>query len=325
MKKYFQLRLRGRDFLAPVAAVLLSVVVLCEGLVLAAGVVNYTDGGATVADGGWLLYLLLCGVLYFAFGFVQMWALLPITTKTIEALSYDGAPFEVEYNRGDYLRMVAGGMALSVITLGIYTPWMVARVMRFFAEGVSHKFNLVSFRGKGMRLLAFTVLLLIVPFVLMSLLAASVNTSAEVDMMSFAPLVALVLVVGTLFFTALYVVMIYRWCLDLTYGDKVVKTDLPLWGASLYVVGQMVVTVLTLGLYAPAAELRTMRYVARHTYVEGEEQKPKRFGMSLRMWSDWGYLWVQTLLLIVTFGLYLPWFYAKVMSRFTERLYIIES
>ncbi|MBQ1964602.1 MAG: hypothetical protein II358_04180, partial [Tidjanibacter sp.] len=85
------------------------------------------------------------------------------------------------------------------------------------------------------------------------------------------------------------------------------------------------VTALTLGLYAPAAELRTMRYVARHTYVEGEEQKPKRFGMSLRMWSDWGYLWVQTLLLLVTFGLYLPWFYAKVMSRFTERLYVIES
>ena len=63
MKKYFQLRLRGRDFLAPVAAVLLSVVVLCEGLVLAGGVVNYTDGGAMVADGGWLLYLLLCGVI----------------------------------------------------------------------------------------------------------------------------------------------------------------------------------------------------------------------------------------------------------------------
>jgi hypothetical protein len=43
------------------------------------------------------------------------------------------------------------------------------------------------------------------------------------------------------------------------------------------------------------------------------------------MWSDWGYLWVQTLLLVVTFGLYLPLFYAKVMSRFTERLYVIES
>ena len=325
MKKFFQLSLRGRDFLCPMVAMLVAAVALCVGLVLAMGILEPTEGGATLVDGRFGLYLLVSGVLYFAYGFVQMWALLPVMTKTIGSLSYDGAPFETDYNRGDYLRMVAGGVALSVVTCGIYTPWFVARLMRFFAEGVSHKFNHVSFRGKGMRLLAVTVLVLIVPFMLLGLLAASVNTVAEVDMMSFAPLVGLVSVVGSFFFMGLYVVLIYRWCIDLTYGDKVVTTRLPLWGASLYVVGQFVLIMLTLGLYTPAAQLRIMRYITRHTLVEDGEGKERKFGIGLRMWSDWGFLWVQTLLLVVTFGLYLPWYYAKVTSRFTERLYIIEN
>lgn len=322
MRKFFSLSLSARTLLRPVAAILLATVLFCQGMLAAANIIA-TDSAMTVVDGHLALYLLVCGALCFAYGFVVLWAILPIMEQTIRALSYDDAPFEVEYNRGEYLRKVAGGVALSVVTFGIYSPWLLAKLLRYIAEGVSHKFYLLSFRGKGMRLLAIVVLTSIVPSLVIGLVAGLVAGSmAQLDMMSFAPLVGLLSLLGGLFFAAMSLGLVYQWYVNLTYGDKVVVCRQPLWGSSLYIMGQLLLTVLTVGLYGPMAVLRTMRYVAHHTTIEAEGQKPLTMGFRLRPWSDWGYLWLQTLLLVVTFGLYLPWYYAKVMNRFTSRLYV---
>lgn len=323
MRKYFTLNLSARTLLRPVAAILLATVLFCQGMLAATNIIA-TDSAMTVVDGHLALYLLVCGALCFAYGFVVLWAVLPIMEQTIRALSYDDAPFEVEYNRGEYLRKVAGGVALSVVTFGIYSPWLLAKVMRYFAEGVSHKFYLLSFRGKGMRLLAIVVLASVVPSLVIGLVAGVIAGSMpqQVDMMSFAPLAGLLSLLCGLFFAAMFLGLMYQWYVNLTYGDKVVVCRQPLWGSSLYIMGQLLLTVLTVGLYGPMAVLRIMRYIAEHTTIEAEGQKPLTMGLRLRPWSDWGYLWLQTLLLIVTFGLYLPWYYAKVMNRFSSRLYV---
>lgn len=329
MRKFFELKITGRSFLRPMAAILLSTLLFCSGFVWAEGLIGGgSDAAMTVVDGRFALYLLACGAMCFAYGFVVMWALLPIMTTTINALHYDNAPFQTEYNRGDYLRLVAKDVALSVVTFGIYTPWFLASLMRFFAEGVSHKFNLMSFRGKGMRLLAIVVLTYLVPMMVVLLLADVVMADlsvASVDMMSFVPLALLAMVLSFAIAVSMYTALVCEWSINLTYGDRLVVARLPLWGAVGYIMGQIALTLLTLGLYVPMAYLRVCRYIAEHTYVEAEEQKPLVFGLRLLGWRDWGFVWVQLLLVMVTFGLYTPWYYARIMSRFGSRLYIADN
>lgn len=325
MKNYFELNITGRKLLRPVGVMLLATVLFIAAYGATSSMAMAE--GMTVVSGRYALMLAIHFVLWCALGVALMWCMLEIMKTTISALTYDGERFEAEYDLGDYLRVVIKGVVLSVITFGIYLPWFMASLMRFYAEGVSHKFNLLSFRSKGMRLLAIVVLSYIVPVMVLALLSELYVGSPEVvDMMSFAPLWSLIITFGWFFVNSLFVVLYYGWCINLTYGDKIVEARMPLWRGALFMVGQMLLIFVTLGLYVPAAMLRMMRYVANHTIVEGDQaSKPLRFGMSLRMWRDWGYLWVQTLLLLVTFGIYMPWYYAKVMSRFTSRLYITES
>lgn len=322
MKRFFSLNVRTRDLLWPMLGLWYFVIIL-SGCVVA-----HSEAAAvsvmTVVNGAFLLQLLLgvaiqialwCGVALF---------LLPIMKATIRAMQLDNTSFECEYDTRRYVGLVVGGVSLSVVTCGLYLPWFLVRLMKFFTDGVSHKFNLMSFRGKPMRLFAITILTLILPLIVMGMVSAMLGYDASVqslDMMSFAPLMGLAVAIVGLFFVSLYVILLYRWMINMTYGDKVITTRMESLSATGFVMWQIVLTFITLGIYAPMAELRIMRYVAEKSVVVGEDGE-KSMGLHLRPWRDWGWLWVQTLLLILTLGVYSPWYYAKAMNRFGSRLYV---
>lgn len=325
MKRFFSLNLQGRDFVWPVLGVWLLVAVVT----VAAGTLMYNAAVSvdtmTVVNGRWFVELLLWGLVEVAVLFGGAMCSLLVVKRTLVATEFDGAPFECAYDTRRYVGIALGGAVLSVITFGLYLPWYLVRQMRFWAEGVSHKFHLVSFRGKPMRLFAISILAAVAPTVVTTIVAATLSGGAmtgTLDMMSFAPLLALGIVVVELFFVSLYVVLTYAWMTNLTYGDKVLTSRLSALPATGFVMGQIVLTLLTCGLYAPMAELRIMRYVAERSVVVSPEGEEKSLGLRLRSWRDWAWLWGQVLLLTITLGLYLPWYYAKVMNRFGGRLYV---
>ena len=176
-----------------------------------------------------------------------------------------------------------------------------------------------------MRLFAISILVAIVPTVVLTMVAAMLGGGAmmgAIDMMSFAPLLALGVVVVEFFFVALYLVLVYGWMVNLTYGDKILTARLSVLPATGYVMGQIFLTLLTCGLYAPMADLRIMQYIADRCVVVSPDGEEKSMGLRLRSWRDWAWMWGQVLLLSITLGIYLPWFYAKVMNRFGGRLYV---
>lgn len=324
MKRFFSLNVRARNLLWPMFGLWYFVIILCGCAVAHSEAA--AASGMTMVNGAFLLRLLLGVAIQIALWSGVALFLLPIMKATIRAMQLDNTAFECEYDTRSYVGLVVGGVSLSVVTCGLYLPWFLVRLMKFFTEGVSHKFNLMSFRAKPMRLFATTVLTLVLPFVVIGMVSAMLGYDSSVqslDMMSFAPLMGLTVAIVELFFVSLFVILLYRWMINMTYGDKVITTRMESLPATGYVMWQIVLTMLTLGLYTPMAELRIMRYVAERSVVVGEDGE-KAMGLYLRPWRDWGWMWVQTLLLIVTLGVYSPWYYAKVMNRFGSRLYVEE-
>lgn len=326
MKQFFSLNLRGRDVVWPMLGWWLLTVLYVLGIVVR--LLAAPESGMTVVDWEFALHLLVGFALHTAFGVGVALVLLPVMKRSIGALSYGGESFECDYSIRQYVGLVVGGVALTVLTCGLYLPWFITRLMRFFCEGVSHSFHLMTFRGKAMRLFAISILTLVLPVVAVVALAQHSDlldpTKFSFDMMSFGPLLGLGVVLLEIFCVSLFVVLLYRWWEDVTYGDKVVTTRMPLLSATGFVVWQGVLSLLTAGLYAPMASLRMMQYVAERSVVVGADGEEKRLGLRLRSWRDWAWMWGQMLLLVVTFGIYLPWFYAKTMNRFGGRLYVEE-
>ncbi len=326
MKQFFSLNVRGRDVVWPMLGWWLLTVLYVLGIVVR--LLAAPESGMTVVNWAFALRLLVGFALHTAFGVGVALVLLPVMKHTIGALSYGGEAFESDYSTRRYVGLVVGGVALTVLTCGLYLPWFITRLMRFFCEGVSHSFHLMTFRGKAMRLFAISILTLVLPVVAVVALAQHSDlldpTKFSFDMMSFGPLLGLGVVLLEIFCVSLFVVLLYRWWVDVTYGDKVVTTRMPLLSATGFVVWQGVLSLLTAGLYAPMASLRMMQYVAERSVVVGADGEEKRLGLRLRSWRDWAWMWGQMLLLVVTLGIYLPWFYAKTMNRFGSRLYVEE-
>ena len=324
MKRFFSLNLRGRDFVWPVLGLWLVTWAVTVG---AMAIVGAPADSMTVVNGEFFVGLLVWVIAQVVLLFGTAMCSLIVVKRTLVGMEFDGAPFECAYDTRRYASIALGGAVLSVLAFGLYLPWYLVRLVRFWGEGVSHKFHLVSFRGKPMRLFAISVLTAVAPTVVLTIVATTLGGGAMVgaiDMMSFAPLLALAVAVVELFFVSLYAVLLYGWTINLTYGDKIVALRWSTLSAVGFVMGQIFLTLLTCGLYAPMAELRTMRYVAERCVVMSPDGEEKSMGLRLRSWSDWAWLWGQVLLLVITLGLYLPWYYAKVMNRFGGRLYVEE-
>jgi uncharacterized membrane protein YjgN (DUF898 family) len=71
--------------------------------------------------------------------------------------------------------------------------------------------------------------------------------------------------------------------------------------------------------------ITTWRYFASKTVLIQNNEKTAHFGFEGKTRKGFCLLWGQTLLCIITLGLYLPWAYAKCMNYFINNTYFEEN
>ena len=321
MKRFFEYKLSPRRVILPILG--MFVVALLSSTLCTLTVTQIDPSTGTIVDahlgGVWLLSMLvawatmvaLCALLY------------PLTTETLQAAGFEGEKLQTDYNFGSYLKLSAIGSLLTILTAGIYAPWFCVRLTRYFCEGASWRMRPFGFHAKGMGLFVIITLVLLLPSVVLGIISALLFGGTG-DATTLTPTLALGALVGYILATlwmGLLCVTVTRWMVDLSNGSQRITCDAPIGRSTLFVAGQLLLTLLTLGLYAPMMELRTMQYFARYTRI-GDQEKAPRLGMHLRPWRDWAYLWLHALLVALTLGLYLPWYYTRILNRFIPRLYV---
>ncbi len=323
MRHFFSFSLKGRD----VAGYVLGIYFL---MLLVGGTSAWYDyvygdmfADSVLMNWSWLRNGALS--LVAAFVVILLYSLLNLglIRKTVCALGLKEEKFVAEYDTRKYLLLILKGVLLTVITFGIYAPWFKVKLLRFYSDGISHRYNYLSFRGNAITLFGIVVLFLILPYVaILTILAVcGITAFTSVDAMSLVSLWVVLGVAVALLLESIFICLYYRWLIEFSYGSKRITTKFPSWSGIWFILGQMVLTIITFGLYAPMMWLRTLRFFLSRTVV-GDVTVESRMGMSLVPWRDWAYIWGQLLLTAITAGIYMPWAYARISTRFFPRCFV---
>lgn len=294
-------------------------------LVIGMGVAAVNMGFGCVALGGTPFfpnYVITSLLTPFILTFTSALLLLFVVRQIVESCGLEGERAATDYSVGEYVRKCLVGALLCAITLGVYTPWFVAKMTKYLLGGISFKGVKFGFQGSGFELFAIVTLSLILPLVILALLFNVAVFSAPFRESLTTLIVGLVIFLFAMVAVcALGYSLLARWMLKVNYGERLFSTNFTTLGATLFVIEQVALTIITLGLYAPMMSLRIVQYFLSATCV-GEGRDCVRIGMRLRSWRDWAYVWGQLLLTIVTLGIYIPWFYTRIFNRFVPRIYL---
>ncbi len=320
MRNYFSFRLKGLSIFVPCFVALVAVYAYC--IVNAVMFQGESIFLADIAiDSNWVALFIVWFVSVYVLTSIMCGAVFFVVKRSVESLTYSENAFETDYRFGEYAKMVLPNILLVIVTAGIYLPWFANKLMKYFAARTTHNFNLMEFGGTPMTLFVYSVLLYALPLAVLSGIMDSIGP-LEQSGDGMAIFWYILTMHGIFFFASMYTACIYpKWLLRFWYGNRRVASTATVWGGCWFIFGQMLLCLVTLCLYAPAACLKIYRYYIRKM-VAGDEMVETRFGYDLRPWRDYFYLLGQGLLVLLTLGIYWPWGYARISERIINRIYV---
>jgi uncharacterized membrane protein YjgN (DUF898 family) len=116
-----------------------------------------------------------------------------------------------------------------------------------------------------------------------------------------------------------YLYLIYRWYFsNLRLGQLEVRWDTRFWPAVGFIFLQLILTLLSALVYGPGAYVRLYAYFARRTLLAEGAAVRQTVDFDGPVGRGFLLLWGQTLLIVVTLGIYTPWALARVGRWFAE-------
>jgi len=261
-----------------------------------------------------LFFLYLTFVLAMAYIFIFYLAKL-----VIQSIELSGKRIVCNYHSGKYIGIIISGLVLSIVTVGIYIPWFIKNMHRFFTNGASYNLHKFSFKGKGGKLFLIMTLTIFISFLLVGIVLFSILESS-IDFQSQNFLLIYQLIV--MFSLVPNIYLILKWMVDFRYKDYLIRCDTEFFPATGKIAFELVLAVVTFGIYFPLAYIRLYRYFIAHTKSNIVEKKQLSLGYDGDQLSDFFFMWGQILLTVITLGFYYPWAFSKIAQRVATQTFI---
>jgi len=243
-----------------------------------------------------------------------------IAKMSIESSEYKSKAFEFNGRFGEFAGMFFLGLFLSIITIGIYSPWFIKKMYNFFAKNSSHESNTLEFLGKGSQLFVIITLFIIATVALVIAffitLAGSLGrtTTSLSSVLMFCAICVIALP---------YIYYVYRWSVNFKFKSYFIYWDTNFWESIGKIALEVFISIITLGIYLPLATLKLYKYFAERTVAYSEERS-KQFGYDIEPLDDFLFIWGQLLLSLITLGVYYSWAFCKIANRVTGKTYVEE-
>ena len=245
-----------------------------------------------------------------------------LITECVKGLSFKGESLQPQYELGKYIGLVVMGFLLTIITLGIYYPWFLTKITRFFASGTMYRDQPFAFKGTGVNLFCIMTFVLLIPYIfLLGIFYFTLYVAMSSGSAGFA-IIAPLCLVAILLLYSLYCALVYRWMIDFSYGNSriVLKVSIPV--TMLFMFIQIVLCILTAGLFVPIAVVMIYRYIVGNMRLVSEAGEESAFGYQGRIGYDCLYVYGQALLTVITAGIYTPWLISKMGRRLVSNTYL---
>ncbi len=264
MRNYFDFRLKGSQIFPYVIigwVVVMAIVTLSSlPAIRMAASGTLPAPSERVLDGSFVWSSLASLGLSFLQGIVTMGVMFFIVKATVNGFSLGEERPEADYDFGRYIWIVVKGLFFSIITFGIYAPWFVARVVRYFAENTIFRSKAFSFKGKGGTLFGIIVLTVVLPVFLAVIGLVIFGISVAAGGPSLGILWIFITIFALIFLLSLSMALTLKWFFDFTFGTKRIASEMKIVPSAFYIMGQVFLVMITLGLYVPMYTLRIYRY-----------------------------------------------------------------
>jgi uncharacterized membrane protein YjgN (DUF898 family) len=305
MKKYLQFHLRGED----IFSYFIIIVLIC----VIPAIILSIPSNAYLMEEMTFLRGLLFGILGIAILSVILILAIYILKMVIENVEYDEERFKFSGEAKEYVVLVFKGILLSIITIGIYLPFFQRELMAFYVGKTSYKNEAYNFMGKGGDLFVIFLFALIVPLIILAIIFGF-DYNAERTFSSFKAYGLNILETAII---SPFVFLYYRWFVDIRYKHYHARIDTDVIEGIGVVLLQTVIAAATFGIYFPIAYLKIYKYYLEKIKVKDDagQEKNMAFGYDIDLTNDFLYIWGQTLLTIITIGIYSPWAYCNILDR----------
>jgi len=143
----------------------------------------------------------------------------------INNICIDGLALQFTGRMKDFLIINIVGIILSIVTIGIYLPFYLVRMLRFFINTTEYKETKFLFRGKGGRLFAIWLLYILVA-VLINLLIIFFAIQKFIGKVSIYQSVICIVVNAFILFIFIY--YFFKWLISINYKDIQIHFDVNL-------------------------------------------------------------------------------------------------
>jgi uncharacterized membrane protein YjgN (DUF898 family) len=312
MKNYFNFHLTGKQLLP--LWLIFYVIFLLPYIALILKIQSFKTGGAVTPAFPFVLLLLIMVLIIFA----MVWTVYFVKT-VLQGVSLKENAIRCDYKVGKYIGVVFLGMFLSIITLGIYSPWFVRNMQRFFVDNSSYKDNKFSFQGAGGKLFVIILLTLIIPMIVVGVGMFFIFGKDISDQPQSYQ------IINQIVFTIIlipYMYYIYKWMVDVRYKEYHIQWDTEALPAMGKIAVEVLLSIITLGIYFPLAFIRLYKYFAEKTKGKAIDGQTIGFGYDADQMNDFLLIWGQMLLTIVTLGIYYPWAICRISQRILSKSYM---
>ena len=312
MKKYFKFTLEGEQVF--VYIIIFILIILAPAVfMLSLGYSSAPQMYGTISFIPFIIYWIVAIP-------VMLYLFLMIVKLTISHIYFEEENADFSFVLSEYLGLVLRGFVLTVLSLGIYAPWFSAELTQYYAKNTSYKSKHFEFLGKGFELFKFIIVAGILPAIVLGIFFTDhlFNNPSENFFENW-----LLNLLTTLVFVPL-TFLIYRWFIDFRFNGYKVDNEEPL-SEGVQVIGlQLLINVATLGIYFPIAYLKIYRYLISTTTIKNDEGKQYQLDYDITEVEDFIFIWGQTLLLVVTLGIYAPWAFCKIYKRVIDKTSLSE-
>ncbi|MGA2977903.1 MAG: DUF898 family protein [Spirochaetia bacterium] len=314
MKTNFDFTLKGADWWKPFLGFwVLFLVIYVLDMMMSIG------GASRVGHFG--VYLLLLFVFMLLLLIIQAIFTIVFLRIMLPKLSIGGKSFSFRGDIGKYLGMNVVGLLLSLVTLTIYVPWYARRITAYLISETTFDGVSPAFLGKGGKLFKYFLLGLWIPVIVLCVIiavalgigiarggaaASSANSQLSASLVTFLTMIVIFIIIVP------FMYLMYKWYANIRWNDVAIAWQTSFWPSCGFILGQMLLTVITAGIYWPAALLRMARYFAAKTVFSKGDAEIGRLGFEGDIGRGFGLLWGQTLLSIITLGIYIPWATANI-------------
>ena len=254
-----------------------------------------------------------------------------IYKKTIEGIEFKEKVFRFVGKFDEFISLFIGNLLLTIITFGIYSPWFMTNVYKFFARNAKHDEHNFEFKGNGTDLFVIFLVTLIIPVMVVSaigligaVLGGFMDALMHREMPEISGFVVFLVIFETVSLILIFVCLtyyFYKWFVNLSFKDYEIKWETVFWPSAQQLFIQIGLSVITFGIYSPLGSLRLYKYFMEKT-VATNETSLKKFGYDLAAGDDFLFIWGQVLLCIITLGIYFPWAYCKISNYVLSKTYV---